>query len=997
MVGKRIGWLLYGWIIVGLALAIWALHLPALRHLDPAPFLLFLGLALVAEWQAARLSPQVGIIYGLVVALPATALFGAIPGATLGALANLVRRFARPLVRERRLPSPLVTFFAAAQLFLAYALAGATYHRIIPPSSPAPPPPSLPFWPTVGAYFLALVVFKALNTLLVDQLYTRIGGQYQAEAFIHTLAVEGAIHLSTAPLGLLILLAYPAYGLPGVVLSFTPVLIASYAIQRYLQGEQMTRLLKKRADQLAHILQFSEAIRTDVDLDRLLSQVAQAVRERLGFHTVLVSTYDKEADCFVRRASTGIPQEDWARLQEQHVPGQEILQFFDDRFRIGRCYLIRSESNLLPKQYAYVPSTTDPAGPDAWHPKDLLLVPLIGHRGDLVGIISVDEPVGGRRPQPETLYALEIFANQAAQAIENVELYHELRHRLLSLEEANRRIQQAQQELARYSRGLEGRVAQRTHELRERTQQLEEALERATESDRLKSEFLANMSHELRTPLNSIIGFSRVILKGIDGPITDLQRTDLTAIYNSGIHLLSLINDILDLSKIEAGRLELNKEAVDLGPVVKGVLDTCAPLVQDKPVLLQDKVPTDLSQVYADPTRVRQIILNLVSNAIKFTDRGSVTVGARQEGADVIVSINDTGVGIDPKNIEAVFEPFRQVARKMERRTAGTGLGLAISQRFVEMHGGRIWVESEPGQGSTFFFTLPIIGAAMDTEPLRAEEPVPAPPGRPILVVDDDPDVIALFRRYLEAEGYQVIGATDAVEALRLAWQVQPCAITLDIILPEEDGWAVLRALKEDRASQDIPVIICSVLQEENTGFSLGAVDYLTKPISQEDLLAALNRLWKPVRRIVVIEDQPEERALITRVLEQQGGYEVLPVVTGEEGLATIQEHLPELIILDLLLPGLDGFDVLARLKQDPRTRAIPVIVVTAKSLTAEDQARLEGQMAALLHKGLLQMDDLLAEVARVLHEAVPSQPGPTAPSSSPPSPAADDEERGAR
>jgi len=297
-------------------------------------------------------------------------------------------------------------------------------------------------------------------------------------------------------------------------------------------------------------------------------------------------------------------------------------------------------------------------------------------------------------------------------------------------------------------------------------------------------------------------------------------------------------------------------------------------------------------------------------------------------------------------------------------------LGLTISRRYVELHGGQIWVESEQGQGSVFSFTLPVMGAPVPAEAI-ARGPAGGPPGRPVLVVDDDPDVISLFRRYLVEQGYQVIGATDAVEALRLAWEVHPYAITLDICLPDEDGWVVLRALKEDRVTRDIPVIICSVLQDEDTGFSLGASDYLTKPISQEDLLAALARVRRRVHQIVVIDDWPDDRVWMSRVLQGEGGYQVTTAATGEEGLEAMQQQTPDLIILDLMLPGMDGFEVLARVKADERTRPIPIIVVTAKDLTPEEHALLNGQMAALLRKGLFRTEDLLADVARVLREEV--------------------------
>ncbi len=961
---ERWRWLYMG-LFVAIALLMVVLLWPTVRYPDLGTFFFFLLLALAAEFLTVELPNGAWIVYGMVVAVPAAALFTPMAGTLLGALAALIQRLVR--IARREYPfSPLVLPFSLAQRIIGYALAGEVYHTLLPvPASPPTP------WPTLGVYLFALLVFKAVNAILVDQVYNRLSGYYSRERFITTLTTETAIHLLVAPLGLLMILTYPTYGLVGVGLSFVPVLIASYAIHRYVQSQRLNRLLEQRAEQLAQILRVSETLRTDLDLDLLLSRIAQAVRESLGFNAVLLSLYDEAEGVFIRRASAGLPSEVFARLREQPVPQEEILRYFDDRFRTGRCYLVRHDSGLPLPPHGYRPLLRPRrAGPDAWHPDDILLVPLFSRRGELIGVTSVDDPADGLRPQPETLYTLEIFAHQAAQAIENVQLYSELRQRLLSLEEAHRRIQQAQEELARYSRSLEEMVAQRTRELQERSEQLEVALRRATEADRLKSEFLANMSHELRTPLNSIIGFSRVILNGIDGPLTELQRTDLTAIHNSGVHLLQLINDILDLSKIEAGHMELQKEPVDLAPVVRGVLDTCRPLVEGKPLNLVEQIPPDLPPAYADPIRVRQIILNLVSNAIKYTDRGAITVSARRQDGEIVISVRDTGIGIAPQDLPRVFEPFRQVGKALERRAAGTGLGLTISRRFVEMHGGRIWVESEPGQGSTFSFTLPAMGAPRLVPAEAPQEQPVAPSGRTVLVVDDDPDVISLFRRYLEDQGYQVISATDAVEALRLAWEEHPYAITLDIILPGEDGWTILRALKEDSATRDIPVIICSVVQDEDTGFSLGAADYLTKPVSREALLSALERLRRPVRRIVLIDDDAETLEWMSRLLEQEGGYQVLAASTGQGGLRAIQESPPDLIILDLLMPEMDGFEVLARIKGEERTRSIPIIVVTAKELTPEDEARLNGQMALLLRKGLFRTEDLLADVARVLREA---------------------------
>ena len=380
-----------------------------------------------------------------------------------------------------------------------------------------------------------------------------------------------------------------------------------------------------------------------------------------------------------------------------------------------------------------------------------------------------------------------------------------------------------------------------------------ETAERLREVDRLKSQFLANMSHELRTPLNSIIGFSRVVLRGIDGPVTERQKEDLEAIHNSGQHLLGLINDILDVSKIEAGKMDLSFELIDLGEIIQGVMSTAVALVKDKPIELQQSIPDELPPIEADERRVRQVLLNLISNAAKFTEDGYIRVAAEVESAEVVVSVADTGPGIAPDEIGEIFEPFTQVDASTTREHGGTGLGLTISHSFVQLHGGRMWVESKLGEGSTFYFSLPLEGEPLqtDAEEERAEWGLLPPPepisgedrSRVVLSVDDDPSVLHLYRRYLDGHGYHVWGLTDSSRTVDVAQQLQPCAITLDVLMPEKDGWDVVRELKSDPRTMDIPIIICSIIGEEEQGRGLGASDYLVKPIMEEDLLAALDRL----------------------------------------------------------------------------------------------------------------------------------------------------------
>ncbi len=508
-----------------------------------------------------------------------------------------------------------------------------------------------------------------------------------------------------------------------------------------------------------------------------------------------------------------------------------------------------------------------------------------------------------------------------------------------------------------------------------------ETAERLREVDRLKSQFLANMSHELRTPLNSIIGFSRVVLKGIDGPLTERQREDLEAIHNSGQHLLGLINDILDVSKIEAGKMELNFETVDVREIVKGVMSTAVALVKDKPIELRQSIAQDLPPITADERRVRQVLLNLVSNAAKFTQEGFVRVQARAEGDEVVMSVSDTGPGIPQAQQDDIFEPFTQVDGSSTREYGGTGLGLTISHSFVQLHSGRMWVESEPGEGSSFHFALPIAGPPLDDE--RVEAPV-GDPGLPaaesppdakddslILCVDDDTDVIDLYRRYLHMRGYRVFGLADASRVMDVARRLQPYAITLDIMMPEKDGWEVIQELKTDPQTRDIPVVICSIVSEKERGISLGAAEYLVKPIIEEDLLTALDRLNRESgdHEILVVDDHADDRALLRRMIEDRERYEVVEAAGGAEAIALVKDRHPHIIILDLMMPDVDGFAVLEAVKSDEVTRSIPVIVVTAKDLTQEDRQRLSHRVEALVEKGVLDQEELLEDVAAALRK----------------------------
>jgi CheY-like chemotaxis protein len=367
------------------------------------------------------------------------------------------------------------------------------------------------------------------------------------------------------------------------------------------------------------------------------------------------------------------------------------------------------------------------------------------------------------------------------------------------------------------------------------------------------------------------------------------------------------------------------------------------------------------------------VLLNLVSNAAKFTEEGFIRAEAERQGNKIVVSVIDSGIGIPEDKIDTIFEPFTQVDSSSTRRAGGTGLGLSITQHFIELHGGRIWVESTPGVGSTFAFSLPIDGPSAEEEETPesapAPETMPEEKGHLILCVDDDDGVLTLFNRYLRKQGYQVQGLNDSTRVVEEVRRLQPFAITLDVMMPEKDGWQVLQELKSDPETCHIPVIMCSIISEKERGLSLGAVDYLVKPILEQDLIAALDRLDRQPgeHRVLVIDDQPEDLELLTRMLRNQDGYEVLTAASGDEGIRLIQQERPDLIVLDLLMPDVDGFAVLEAIKAKADTRAIPIIVVTAKELNVEERQRLNDQVETLLKKGLFDQTELLADVTSAL------------------------------
>ncbi len=487
--------------------------------------------------------------------------------------------------------------------------------------------------------------------------------------------------------------------------------------------------------------------------------------------------------------------------------------------------------------------------------------------------------------------------------------------------------------------------------------ELHQAKDSAEAASRAKSTFLANMSHELRTPLNAIIGYSEMLLEDM-GKADDDRAPDLKKILAAGKNLLGLINDVLDLSKIEAGKMDLYLETFRVADLVAGVVNTIRPLVESNGNTLEVACPADIGTMRTDQTKVRQALLNLLSNAAKFTSGGSIRLEvARQPACDdgpglIVFRVRDTGIGMSPEQVARLFQPFSQADASTTRRYGGTGLGLTITRRFCQMMGGDVEVDSERGLGTTFTIMLPDRVPAV-REPVDPAEPRDDPPVTAaglVLVIDDDPNVRDLVRRVVEKEGYCVRYASGGDEGLELARKIRPDLITLDVMMPRMDGWGVLGALKADSELADIPVIMVTIVNDRNLAFSLGAADYLTKPIDRRRLTAVLDR-YRPAGRALVVDDDEDCRRLVGQVLEADG-WSVVEARDGREGLEQVANHPPDLIVLDLMMPGLDGFRFAEELGRDVSRLAIPILVVTARDLSGRERDWLHGRACGILEKG---------------------------------------------
>ncbi len=574
-----------------------------------------------------------------------------------------------------------------------------------------------------------------------------------------------------------------------------------------------------------------------------------------------------------------------------------------------------------PNYRPLVPSGTSSKRPNA---PTVLAVPLL-RDDDLLGVITIWR-YEKRLFTQKQVEMVNTFADQAVIALQNVRLFEEIQEKNRQLEVAGKH----------------------------------------------KSEFLANMSHELRTPLNAIIGYSEMLQEEAEDLGTDAFIPDLKKINSAGKHLLELINGVLDLSKIESGKMELYLEEFDLATMLDDIAAVIEPLIDKNVNAFDKKWDKSLGTMRADLTKTRQALFNLLSNSAKFTDHGTIGLSverAKLEGADWLTfTVTDTGIGMTEEQMSRLFQEFSQADASVTRKYGGTGLGLALSRRLARMMGGEITVTSIHGQGSTFVMRLPaMVGESVP-------EARTGTGGNTILVIDDDAAARDLVQRFLAKEGFSIITAKGGAEGLKMAQDMMPDAITLDVMMPGMDGWAVLSALKAEPATADIPVVMLTIVDDKNLGYALGADDYLTKPIDRERLLAAMKK-YRHDLPVLVVDDDEVQRDLLRKILEKDG-YAVSEAVNGREALERLGESTPGLILLDLMMPEMDGFEFVEALRHNEAWRSIPVLVITAKELTVDERSRLNVYVEKILQKGASSRDALLREVGDLVAAAIARRKG---------------------
>jgi signal transduction histidine kinase/DNA-binding response OmpR family regulator len=669
--------------------------------------------------------------------------------------------------------------------------------------------------------------------------------------------------------------------------------------------------LARRVDQLEALADVGEAVSSSLDADEVLTTIVTLAVELSGTDGGSLMEYDEATQLFSVRTGVGTSPHVIEALRGTRIHIDETL--------VGRACLERSPQQVEDLSLVDRDPHLSVLYDAGW--RSLVAIPMA--RADrVVGAMVVRRKTPGLLSD-ETCEVLEAFASQSAIALTNARLYQQLELQSAELAEASQH----------------------------------------------KSEFLASMSHELRTPLNAVIGFSEVLLERMFGDLNERQEDYLRDILNSGRHLLALLNDVLDLSKVEAGHMELDHTEF---PVVETV-DYALSMVRERAmahgITLSREVSPGVDVVRADELRFKQVLLNLLSNAVKFTpDGGRVEVRAQVGEGELEITVSDTGMGIHPADQQRIFDSFQQGGRTA-RTSEGTGLGLTLSKRIVELHGGRLWLNSEVGHGSTFGFSIPLDRSVVAAVPDR---PAETADDRPVVVVvEDDRSSAELMALHLEAAGLRPVAVPNGTDGLAAVRDLAPAAVILDIRLPGMDGWDVLGAIKGDPHTASTPVVVVSVIHERGRGFALGASDYLVKPVARDDLLAALRRLValpvdQTARKVAVfVDDDPLALELVRLALEP-AGWVVHTCTTAEVAMTLIRTHQPSVVLVDLLMPETDGFEVVDLLRSHPQTASVPVVVLTAKTLTAHDRELLDGRIEFVTSKSAVDLGLLAARLAQV-------------------------------
>jgi signal transduction histidine kinase/CheY-like chemotaxis protein len=677
--------------------------------------------------------------------------------------------------------------------------------------------------------------------------------------------------------------------------------------------------LSRSVGELRALEEVTRAVTSSLDLGTVFNTIVAKATQLSATEAGTIYVLDDATREFQLRATYGMSEKLIAAVRDHHA---DLSSAVSEAAEQGEAVQVADLQNEPP---SVINDIFMKAGYRA-----RLLVPLV-RSGETVGALVVRRMEPGEFPI-STIELVKTFAAQSVLAMQNARLFYEIEEKGRQLEEASKH----------------------------------------------KSQFLANMSHELRTPLNAIIGVTEMLREDAG----DLNRADeiepLDRVLRAGRHLLGLINDILDLSKIEAGKMEIHIEEFAIAPLIDDAVKTVETLAAKNNNRMVVDCPPTIGAMQADQTRVRQALLNLLSNANKFTERGAVTVRAerhQQAGRDwITMMVSDTGIGMTPEQLGKLFREFSQADSSTTRKYGGSGLGLAISRRFCQLMDGDITVESEPGLGSTFTIRLPASAAGDAPTPTQQTSLTPNVKTRPsdaplILIIDDDATVREMVGRFLEREGFSVAKADGGKNGLRMARELDPAAVTLDIMMPDLDGWTVLAAIKGDPDLADLPVVLMTIVDEKNRGYALGATEYLVKPVDRQKLIDVLRALCGSAGRpLLMVDDDDLGRSHMRAALEQQG-WTVTEASDGRDALMKLNEAKPDVIILDLMMPEMDGFQFLDEMRRKAEWRDIPVVVVTAKDLTEEDRRRLNGGVERIIQK--TDRDDMLREMRSVLAKCV--------------------------